>query len=197
MSILHPFESAPRPALAALLLAIAACGGSADQRTTSAADADDLAFGEQARVEVDPCALLTREEISEQLFLAVPPSQREHYSTDEFNVETSEPNAGVSRMCSYRFQSRDSVGGGPTWHSDFDLMVFPSNAIGLPEDKREPIAGAGPEMFKEQGTAAAFHVVKGGLAVSLTRFPGRGEDEAGGEDAGRLVLLRHIAGRLP
>jgi hypothetical protein len=52
-------------------------------------------------------------------------------------------------------------------------------------------------MFKERGTAAGYYVVKGALAVSMTRFPGRGEDGEGGPDAGRVVLLRRIAERLP
>ena len=98
-------------------------------------------------------------------------------------------------MCEYKFQSRYAVGGGPTWHSDFDIMVFPSNAIALAEEKRRPIAGAGPEMFKEPGTAAAYYVVKGNLAASLHRFPGRKvESEV---DAGRVELLQRIAARLP
>jgi len=186
---------------AALLLAasLTACGdreGAAGGAGYAGAGFEDGGDA-PASITVDPCALLTREEISEQLYLSVPLSQREHYSTPEFGVEGTVADYGASRACAYRFESRDSVGNGPTWHSDFDLLVFPSNAIALPEDKREPIAGAGPDMFKERGTAAAYYVVKGGLAVSVTRFPGRGEDGEGGPDAGRLVLLRHIAGRLP
>lgn len=193
-----PFPPASRATLlAALLLAAAvpACGGSDGGGGEGAADFEE--GGEPARIEVDPCGLLTKEEISEQLFRSIPADQREHYSTDEFAIETSEPDLGMTRLCEYRFASADSVGGGPTWHSDFTLMVFPSNAIALPEDKRKPIEGAGSEMFKESGTAAAYYVVKGGLAVSLTRFPGRAEDQEGGPDAGRVVLLSRIAERLP
>jgi hypothetical protein len=51
-------------------------------------------------------------------------------------------------------------------------------------------------MFKEPGTRAAYYVVKGRLAATLTGFPGRNESEAD-SDAGRLVLLRRIAERLP
>jgi hypothetical protein len=39
--------------------------------------------------------------------------------------------------------------------------------------------------------------MKGGLAVTLTGFPGRADNEEGSPDAGRLVLLRRIAERLP
>lgn len=186
--------------LAAVLVAatLPACagGGDAGDSATYGADFGD-GDGSEARIEVDPCALLTREEISEQLFRSIHLSQREHYKTDEFDVETTEPGVGMSRMCEFRFASRDSVGGGPTWHSDFNLMVFPANAVALPEDQRKPIDGAGSDMFKEAGTAAAFYVVKGDLAVSLTRFPGQADDLEGGPDAGRVALLRQIAGRLP
>lgn len=196
-----PFLPDSRAALlAALLLAAAvpACGGAdggGGEGAEYAADLED--GGEPARIEVDPCGLLTKEEISEQLFRSIPADQRENYSTDDFAIETSEPDLGMTRMCEYRFASADSVGGGPTWHSDFNLMVFPSDAIALPEDKRKPIDGAGPGMFKESGSAAAFYVVKGGLAVSLTRFPGTAEDMEGAPDAGRVVLLSRIAERLP
>ena len=200
MPMLQPLEPGSRAALiAALLLAAAvpACGGGADAEQ-GAEFAGAFEDGEApARIEVEPCALLTREEISAQLYQTVPADQRAHYKSDEFDVQTTEPDLGTTRMCEFKFASRDSVGGGPTWHSDFNLMVFPSNAIALPEDKRKPIEGGGTEMFKESGTAAAFYVVKGGLAVSLTRFPGRGEDAEGGPDAGRVVLLRRIAERLP
>ena len=197
VSSLDPRSRAARFVVLLLAAAVPACGGGADagQGAESAGAFED---GEApARIDVDPCALLTREEISEQLFLTIQTDQREHYKSDEFDVETTEPDLGTTRMCEFRFASRDSVGGGPTWHSDFNLMVFPSNAIALPEDRRKPIDGAGPGMFKEAGTAAAYYVVKGGLAVTLTRFPGRGEDAEGGPDAGRVVLLRRIAERLP
>ena len=204
MPSLQPIESAFRAAvLASLLLAAAlpACaGGDGAGREASGSwveDGEDGGDG-QARIAVDPCALLTSEEISEQLFLSLSPSERANYRSREFDLSTTEPELGVTRRCEYRFASRDSIGGaGPTWHSDFDIMVFPSNAIALAEDRRKPIEGAGPEMFKERGTRAAYYVVKGPHAVTLTGFPGRGEDEPGGIDAGRLVLLRHIAGRLP
>jgi hypothetical protein len=200
MPILRSLEPGSRAALiAALLLAAAvpACGGGGDAEQ-GAAYAGDLEDGDTpARIEVEPCALLTNEEISEQLFLSLSADEQSRYTSREFDLETTEPELGLTRMCEYRFASRDSVGGGATWHSDFNLMVFPSNAIALSEDKRKPIEGAGPEMFKEAGTAAAYYVVKGPLAVSLTRFPGRGEDAEGGPDAGRVVLLRRIAERLP
>ena len=198
MPILRTLEAGSRAALVAALLlaaAVPACGGGADAEQ-GAAYADDFEGEESpARIEVEPCSLLTNEEISEQLFLSLSADEQSRWTSREFDLATTEPELGVTRMCEYKFQSRYAAGGGPTWHSDFDIMVFPSNAIALSEEKRRPIAGAGPEMFKEPGTAAAYYVVKGNLAVSLHRFPGRKEESDA--DAGRVALLRRIAERLP
>lgn len=198
MPILRSLEPGSGAALlAALLLAAAvpACGGGGGgEGAEHAADFEE--GGEPARIDVEPCALLTNEEISEELFLSLSQDERSRWTTSEFELTTTAPELGVTRRCEYRFQSREVISGGPVWHSDFDLMVFPSSAIALAEEKRRPIAGGGPEMFKEPGTQAAYYVVKGKLAASLHRFPGRREEE-GDPDAGRLVLLRRIAERLP
>jgi len=200
MPSLQPMETAFRAAhFAALLLAAAAAacgsGGDAQQGAAYVAGLDD-AGDTPARIDVEPCSLLTNAEISEQLFLSLPASERASWTTSEFELATTEPELGVTRQCEYRFESRETVGGGPVWHSDFDVMVFPSNAIALAEGDRKPITGAGPEMFKEPGPQAAYYVVKGNLVARLNGFPGRREEESD-RDAGRLVLLRHIAGRLP
>lgn len=194
---LEPARRATASALlATLVLACADAGGGEAGAASGSYFEED---GEtQARIAVEPCSLLTNAEISEQLFLSLSPSERASYSSPEFDLSTTEPDLGVTRRCEYRFASRDSSGGGgATWHSDFEIMVFPSNAIALAEDKRKPIEGAGSGMFKESGSRAGYYVVKGPHAVTLTGFPGRDEDEPGGIDAGRLVLLRHIAERLP
>jgi hypothetical protein len=200
MPILQPFEPASRAvALAALLLAAAVpgCGDRADdagQRAGSASEVGDPGAGDgPARVEVDPCALLTTDEISEQLFLAVSPSERANWTTQEFDITTTEPDWGVSRRCEYKFASREVVGGGPVWHSDFNVMVIDVGAIGVPERKRLPVEGAGPEIFRSSGERV-YYVTKGAHAATLTSFPGTHE---GGEDAGRVALLRRIAERLP
>ena len=202
MPILRSLEPGSRAALLAALLlaaAVSACGGGGGDAGQGDEYAGYFEDGDSApaRIDVEPCALLSNEEISEQLFLTLSADEQARWTSREFDLATTEPDLGLTRLCEYRFASRDSVGGGPTWHSDFNLMVFPSNAVALAEDKRKPIEGGGPGMFKEAGTAAAYYVVKGGLAVSLTRFPGRGEDAEGGPDAGRVVLLRRIAERLP
>ena len=192
-------ETGSRAALAAAFLmvaAVAACGGSAGADAEGEAEYGAYFDEEQTRVVVDPCALLTKEELSEQLFLSVSPSQREGWTSREFDIQANEPELGTSRLCEYRFESRYAVGGGPVWHSDFSLTVFPSNAIALAEEKRQPIEGGSREMFRERGSSTVY-VVKGPHAVSVTGFPGRDENEPGGPDAGRLVLLRHIADRLP
>ena len=201
MPTLHSLDSASRAAgLAALLLAtsLQACdgGGSADRGAGNAAGFEDGGDA-PARIDVDACELLTKEEISEQLFLSVSPAERSRWTSREFDISATAPELGGNPRCEYRFESRDSAGGGPTWHSDFDMVVLPANTVPLAESDRAPISGAGADMFKERGTQPAYYVVKGRLAVALSRFPGRDENEEGGADAGRLLLLRRIAERLP
>ena len=115
-------------------------------------------------------------------------AQRAAWTTPEFDITPTEVEWGVARRCEYRFQSRYAVGGGPVWHSDFNLMVIRADAIGVMEKNRLPVDGAGPDIFREKGERV-YYVTKGAHAVTLTAFPG--------EDAGRVVLLRRIAERLP
>jgi hypothetical protein len=202
MPILQTLEPGSRAALlAALLLAAAvpACGDrgeGAEQRAGQASDFDDLGVEEQARVEVDPCALLKNAEISGQLARAVSPSERPNWSTLEFDVTPTEVEWGISRRCEYKFQSRERAGGGPVWHSDFNVMVIHAGAILVPERNRVPVAGAGPEIFRSKGEQV-YYVTKGAHAATLTSFPGSREGDESDEDATRIVLLRRIAERLP
>jgi hypothetical protein len=178
----------------AFAITVTGCGPGSGDAADAAAD-DGVA--ESVQIDTKPCELLNPEEISEQLFLAVPATERQTWTSPDFDLSTTEPDIGGHRRCEYKFASRDSVGGGATWHSDFEVMVLPAKAVPLPEDDRKPIDSAGPDMFKEPGSRAAYYVVKGNLAASLTGFPGRRENESGGADGGRVVLLRLIAQRLP
>ena len=173
---------------------VTACSGGSEGAADAATD-DGIA--EDVQIDIKPCELLKSEEISEQLFLAVPAAERQGWTSPDFELSTTEPDIGLHKRCEYRFASRQQVGGGPVWHSDFEVMVLPANAVPLPEVDRKPIDSAGPDMFKESSGRPAYYVVKGKLAASITGFPGRREGESGGTDGGRVVLLRLIAERLP
>ena len=173
---------------------VTACGGGSEGAADAAAD-DGVA--ESVKIDIKPCELLKPAELSEQLFLAVPATDRQKWTSPDFELSTTEPDIGAHRRCEYKFASRHSVGGGPLWHSDFEVMVLPANVVPLSDDDRKPIDSAGPDMFKESSGRPAYYVVKGKLAASLTGFPGRRENESGGADGGRVVLLRLIAQRLP
>jgi hypothetical protein len=178
-------------------LGVAACGERAQRAEadrTAMADAtvpDDASA--PARPPMDPCALLTTQEISEQLLLTVSPSQRTNWSTTEFDVRPTEVDWGMSRRCEIAYQSRHQVSGGAAVRGGFNVMVFGREGLGVPEDQKRPVAGAGPEVFKHQ---EVFYVTKGDYAVSLTDFKGT-YDSSGDENAGRVALLRAAAGRLP
>lgn len=87
----------------------------------------------------------------------------------------------VSRRCEITYQSRHQVSGGPVERGAFNVMVFRSDGLGIPERERRRVAGAGPETFKHQ---QVFYVTKGDYAVSLTDFNGT-VDSRGDENAGR------------
>ena len=189
MSILASLEPARRVAapaallLAALVLACTDAGG------------DGAGAGSNERgVAVDPCALLTKEEIAEELLQAVSPSQRAAWSTPEFTVSGTVANRGESSACEYAFESRQAVGGTAASRGEFNVMVSPADLVLVPGNERLPVPQAGPEMFRAAASEGVYYVLKGGHAATIGNFPGRTE---GGADAGRIALLGRIAERLP
>ena len=185
-------------ALLLLTFAMTGCGErarQADHAASSQADAvDPDGDGSPTRPPIDPCALLTEQEISEQLLQTLSPSERANWTTTEFQVVPTEVDWGVSRRCEVTWQSRQQVSGGtPVIRGLFNLMVFRRDGLGVPESKRRPVSGAGPEIFRHQ---QVFYVTKGDYAVSLTDFRGT-PDSGGNEHAGRVALLRAAATRLP
>jgi hypothetical protein len=189
------------PALAALVLTLGltACGerprGAEAYHAAEAQAGSGEPDGNSGprRPPIDPCAVLTGEEISEQLLHTVEPSQRTNWTTSEFEVVPTEVDWGVARRCEIAYQSRQHVSGGAAERGAFHVMVFRSDGLGVPERERRPVAGAGPEIFKHQ---QVFYVTKGDYAVSLTNFKGT-YDSSSDENAGRVALLRAAAGRLP
>jgi hypothetical protein len=184
----------------ALTLGLAACGeraGGAQSDHNAGAPAADVeesdGDGGPARPPMDPCALLTKQEISEQLLQTQSPSERANWTSTEFQVVPTEVDWGVSRRCEVTWQSRQQVSGGPVVRGLFILMVFRSDGLGIPVRDRRPVTGAGPEIFRHQ---QVFYVTKGDYAVSLTDFKGT-PDAGGNEHAGRVTLLRAAATRLP
>jgi hypothetical protein len=180
-----------------LACSAAACGDRAQGAQTDAHAGDPAAEptdeATPRRPDVDPCALLTKDEIAEQLLITGFPGQRANYATTAFEITPVEAPWGESRRCEIAYQSRHKVGEGPAERGNFIVMVFRIDALGIPEDKREPVNGAPPEIFKHQ---QVYYVTKGGLAASLTDFKGTA-GLTGDENTGRVALLRRIAERLP
>jgi hypothetical protein len=153
------------------------------------ADAERVEGG----ITVDPCSLLTKEQITEELLLAVSPSQRESWTTSKFTITESPVVMGESRVCNYAFASRQAVGSTPAWQSDFSVTVSPANLVLVPQHERLPVPD-GPGMFRLASAEGVYYVLKSGHAATIGNFPGRSEGDA---DAGRIALLRRIADRLP
>ena len=207
VSLLQPLRAF---ALAGIVLASsgAACGERAQSEQPEAANVgaeapDPMGDGAApAPPPIDPCALLTEQEISEQLLLKLSPTEVANLTPKEFEVTPTEVPWGESRRCEFAFASKDrSAAGTPFWRGDFNVMVFPIDfATMIQERDRRPVADAGPEIFKYQKMGErTYYVMKGKYAASLTRFPGRFDPSGNSPDvdAGRVVLLRHIAERLP
>jgi hypothetical protein len=169
-------------------------GAEADRAaSTQASPGDPDGDTGATRPPIDPCAIITAQEISEQLLHTVAPSQRANWTSTEFDVVPTEVDWGVARRCEITYRSRQEVSGGPAERGAFNLMVFRSDGLGIPERERRPVAGAGPEIFKHQ---QVFYLTKGDYAVSLTDFKGT-QDTPGNENEGRIALLRTAASRLP
>jgi hypothetical protein len=190
---LRVFISVVSPALL-LSLSLAACGDRAQgakAATIGEGGASDEP-GTPQRPDVDPCAVLTKEEIAEQLLLTIAPEERSNWATNEFVVTPTEVDWGMSRRCEIAWQTRHQIGDGPQERGNFNVMVFPIEGLGFPADRRRAVSGAGPEIFKHE---RVYYVTKGRLAASLTDF--KGTSATGDENAGRVALLRRIASRLP
>src|SRR5688572_20069312 len=93
----NPSTPEPRAAALALLLSLglAACGGEERaQAGTAQAAADagepDPGMDGPQRPAVDPCALLTPAEISEQLLYTIPEYNRVRLAPDSFEVKPAE-----------------------------------------------------------------------------------------------------------
>jgi hypothetical protein len=152
----------------------------------------DVADGEPAPPKLDACALLTDEEISEQLWLTLQPAERESYRPKGFEIARADVPWGISRRCEFSFRSNAVIGGGPALRGTFPVMVSDVRAVPVPERQKKPIAGVGDEAYRHQQT---WYVRVGDLVASITDF--RGTNEPGLEpEAGRVALLKHIAGRL-
>ena len=155
---------------------------------------------EPERPPMDPCALLTEQEISEQLLQTLSPEDVANLTPKEFEVTPNEVPWGVSRRCEFAYASKDaSEGNAPLLRGNFSVMVSAiafANAI-QPRDRR-PVAGAGPEIFKYQSMGErTYYVTKGKYAASLTDFRGIYDPTGQSQDGARVALLRRIAERLP
>jgi hypothetical protein len=192
-------------AAAVLTCTAAACGErsrtEAPGAAVTAAEADESMHGEApAQPPVDPCALLTEQEISEQLLLTLSPSDIANLSPKEFKVAPSEVPWGESRRCEFAYESKDRAGGDtPVLRGTFNVMVSPIAFVnGIQQKDRRPVDGAGPEIFKYQKMGEkTYYVTKGKYAASLTDFRGTYDPTGASQDGSRVALLRRIADRLP
>jgi hypothetical protein len=195
------------PALA-LAVAVAGCSksdagaanGDASPYTAGKADesaepaGDDSADGpSKAVAAIDPCTLLTREEIIGQLELAQEPNQLAAFRANggTWEITPAAEQAGISKQCNYAF-----VGNRPDGNfihkSDFKLIVTAGAFVNpnVNDAKTRPIPGIGDEAyFMSRGKMMPYARV-GDVAVGLEGFPNSERATWGTE------LLRSAVARL-
>ena len=193
-------------ALVGLLLtsSVVACGERPQTEQLDTADASAVAASPMgdtaaARLPIDPCALLTVQEISDQLLVTLSPEEVANLTPKAFDVTPTEVPWGESRRCEFAYESRDRRSGGPMLRGNFNVMVSPIAFVtAIQERHRRPVAGAGPEIFKyQQMGERTYYVMKGNYGASLTDFRGTFDPSGTSQDGTRVALLRRIAERLP
>lgn len=197
------------PSAAALALVVAAaCGTKSDagaggdvaqyvgaQQASANADpsAGDQSGPNAAVAKIDPCALLTKEEIIGQLEASYPPDQLAAFKSKsgKWQIDSNPEQMGTAKLCQYRFIATVQ-NGDTTHHSDFKLAVVEPAFVNpnLNQAGKRPIPGIGDEAyFMSRGPMMPYARV-GNVGVGIEGFPSTPTDKAG------VGLLRLAVGRV-
>ena len=176
-------------------LAVVGCSAGGDGgRDTSAGDVS--AYVSQAGkpvASVDPCALLTKEEVVRQVELSKEPGQLEALRGMGVVwdvVSTPEPR-GVSRACHVAW--RGMVNDDARTRGSFSVVVTDAawlRSAMAGETKAKSIAGVGDEAYFVGGSSGPPYARVGDVAVGIEEFPDTREAKSG------LDLLRAVVPRV-
>ncbi len=188
--------------IAALALGLAGCGAGDGRESEGGAAAgvqDQQAAGGEPRgaalSRVDPCSLLTKEEMAAEVEMTLEASQREArrqkgvtYAISAREVPAAE---GFVRKCELSWQSvGGDDGGAPSYKGAFTVEVMTAeimHASAGGSRTPEPIPGVGDEAFFVHSVPYAR---VGDVAVSISNFPDTRDAKRG------LGLLRIAVTRL-
>jgi hypothetical protein len=174
----EPAGSEPAAPATTAEQALAAAGTAAgDAAGGDGADADVSA--------VDPCSLLTTEEIVAQLEAAEDPAAP---IDGGYEITTEAASVGANRSCVFSWRSEASSGGQPLASGQFNLDVLPAADVDIPTafaGETTPIDGVGDRAFVALDVPYA---VVGSHLIGVFNFHGSRE--------GAIELLRAAAQRL-
>ena len=196
------------PATVALAIAATSCGSQADagsaggdvsqyvggQKTSDAnrqASADGGAMPSNVS-SIDPCTLLTREEIVAQIGASMERNQREAFLAlgGKWDVTSTPETAGISRECQYAWRGTISNGDVRST-SNFKVVVtdgaFVNGDVNKAKDR--PIPGVGDEAyFMSRGSMMPYARV-GKVGIGIEGFPDT-PAARGGADLLRAAVAR-------
>lgn len=146
----------------------------------------------KAIARVDPCSLLTKEEIQQQLELAGSPDQAAALRSNGavWTIAMQPEPRGVSRTCQVHWQA--SVGGDVKRQDDFAVVVtFAGWLTGSVVDMQHPlpIPSLGDEAYFVGGKSGPPYARVGDIAVGIENFPDTRESKSG-VDLLRLAVPR-------
>ncbi len=195
--------------LAAVALAIGAagCGSKADagsagadvsqytggQKPSGDDDQPSAEGASKAVAAIDPCALLTKQEIVAQIEASMERNQREAFLAQggTWDIQSTPATAGIARECQYSWRGKVSNGDVRST-TDFKVIVTDGAFVNgdLNNAKARPIPGVGDEAyFMSRGPMMPYARV-GKVGVGIEGFPSTPTANAGAD------LLRTAVGRV-
>jgi hypothetical protein len=169
----------------------AGCGTEAPASKSQAAASTGAVTGasdaSKSIAEVDPCSLLRKDEIQQQIEQSGPASQAAALKQNGavWTIEMHPVPRGASRTCEVHWQA--SVGGDVRRQGDFTIVVtYAGWLTGSVEsmDPRLPIPELGDEAYFVGGTSGPPYARVGDIAVGIENFPDTKKSRSG------LDLLR-------
>jgi hypothetical protein len=182
---------------------LAACSSGAARKADGNAvvSGDQQADPKDKLASINPCSLLSDDEIVAQVDLTYEPDQRKamHESGITHHVSKEEDRNGAIVVCHVSWHSLEP-NGQESARGNFDVEVMTAEQLKAFEGMSRPksgdwagtIAGIGDQAFYLDHSPAAR---VGNLGVSISSFPATWGDEAD-EARGRVALLRAAAPRL-
>ncbi|HSQ33263.1 MAG TPA: hypothetical protein VLN49_25590 [Gemmatimonadaceae bacterium] len=177
-----------RHAFAVLMVVLGLVGGGcASDRKTGEGEgtpqgADKGANPSQPISRVDPCSLVTKEEIQQQLELAGSPSQAAALKSKGavWTVAMEPAPRGESRACQVHWQA--SVDGDVRRQDDFTIVVtFAGWLTGSVAGMKQPlpIPNLGDEAYFVGGSSGPPYARVGDIAVGIENFPDTKQSKSG------------------